>query len=264
MRVHHKLRNTGAKRRCREAFRPNSCLNVVSDTRRGAPATGPTPAREIRLGQPQAQVNAEAGRAQPISSDEGSPRPVRLRRGGGRRRRACDEGWPLKRISRASILRFTSGTRPSGSLHGHDPAEHARSARTRRRLGDYENDYEKPEAQDSTKKCFMIAKKIRVNFEIDPLSGDKYGCMSCDPMVGRRQCPTQKRVSTDRRGREAARQDGLPSGTSTNSTSIARRRASCSSCRSKSRRRSPAGFFSYPEDTVTGLDCEVDGRSRSP
>jgi hypothetical protein len=66
---------------------------------------------------------------------------------------------------------------------------------TRRRLGDYENDYEKPEAQDSTKKCFMIAKKIRVNFEIDPLTGDKYGCMSCDPTIGKPtdNCPTQKK-----------------------------------------------------------------------
>ena len=78
--------------------------------------------------------------------------------------------------------------------HGHDPAEPP-DEWTRRRLGDYENDYEKPEAQDSTKKCFMIAKKIRVNFEIDPLSGDKYGCMSCDPTVGWPvgNCPTQKK-----------------------------------------------------------------------
>ena len=31
---------------------PNSCLRAASDTRRGAPATGPSPPREIRLGQP--------------------------------------------------------------------------------------------------------------------------------------------------------------------------------------------------------------------
>lgn len=54
----------------------------------------------------------------------------------------------------------------------------------RRRLGDYDNDYKKPEPQDSSKDCFRVAQKIRDIYSVDPESGDATGCMACDPTIG--------------------------------------------------------------------------------
>lgn len=54
----------------------------------------------------------------------------------------------------------------------------------RRRLGDYDNDYNKPEAQDSSKDCFRVAQKIRDIYTVDPESGAATGCMACDPTIG--------------------------------------------------------------------------------
>ena len=122
---------------------------------------------------------------------------MRLRRGGGRPEPATKGGHRENQPRDKSIYVWDKAV--WFAPHGHHVAEPP-DEWTRRRLGDYENDYEKPEAQDSTKKCFMIAKKIRVNFEIDPLSGDRRGCMSCDPTVPHeKKCPQLK-----------LRQDGLP------------------------------------------------------
>ena len=137
--------------------------------------------------------------------------------------------------------------------HGHDPAEPP-DEWTRRRLGDYENDYEKPEAQDSTKKCFMIAKKIRVNFEIDPLSGDKYGCMSCDPTVGwpTGSCPTQKKCPQ-------TEEDAKPCDKMDCQVYVDQLYEYCRGKKGflffvpeQKPKTLPAGFFYDPEDTITG------------
>jgi hypothetical protein len=55
---------------------------------------------------------------------------------------------------------------------------------TRRRLGDYDNDYKKPEPQDSSKECFRVAQKIRRIYSVDEDSGEATGCMACDPTIG--------------------------------------------------------------------------------
>ena len=137
--------------------------------------------------------------------------------------------------------------------HGHDPAEPP-DEWTRRRLGDYENDYEKPEAQDSTKKCFMIAKKIRVNFEIDPLSGDKYGCMSCDPTVGWPvgNCPTQKKCPQ-------TEEDAKPCDKMDCQVYVDQLYEYCRGKKGflffvpeQKPKTLPEGFFYDPEDTITG------------
>lgn len=138
--------------------------------------------------------------------------------------------------------------------HGHDPAV-APDVWTRRRLGDYENDYEKPDAQDSSKKCFMIAKKIRVNFEIDPLTGDKYGCMSCDPTIGAPtgSCPTTKRCP-NRLDVDAEPCDPLDC-----QTLVEELYAFCSGKEgflffvpAQEPKTLPEGYFYDPEDTITG------------
>ena len=48
--------------------------------------------------------------------------------------------------------------------HGHDPAEPPAEWTRRRRLrelGDYENDYQKPDPQDSSKHCWRTARRPR-------------------------------------------------------------------------------------------------------
>ena len=55
----------------------------------------------------------------------------------------------------------------------------------RRRLGDYDNDYKKPEDQDSSKECFRVAQRIRRFYSVDADSGEATGCMACDPTIGK-------------------------------------------------------------------------------
>ena len=123
-------RNTGAKKRCREARSGlTACLNAVSDTRRGAPATGPSLPREIRLGQP----NTPRMRATLACAFAAAAAALPSLR----RRMAIEENQP-----REHTAIYVWDKAVWFAPHGHD--RRAADARTRRRLGDYENDYEKP------------------------------------------------------------------------------------------------------------------------
>ena len=170
---------------------------------------------------------------------------------GLRRRTAADENHENQPREHTAIYVWDKAV--WFAPHGHDPAEPP-DEWTRRRLGDYENDYEKPEAQDSTKKCFMIAKKIRVNFEIDPLTGDKYGCMSCDPTIGKPtdNCPTQKKCPQ-------TEEDAKPCDKMDCQAYVDQLYEYCRGKKgflffvpTQKPKTLPEGFFYDPEDTITG------------